>query len=92
MFGRKWGGMPGEAVALIWFPARLLLRKLGGEGSDYFAGAGDLTGLSQSENQAPKDRRNLSAADRSAQLLDLGEVTVEILAFGSFILAQPGLH
>src|SRR6266496_2556868 len=31
-------------------PARLLLRKLGGESSDYFAGPGNLTGLSQSED------------------------------------------
>ena len=54
MFDRKRDGTPREAVGLIWFPARLFLRKLGAEGSDYFARPGNLTGLSQSKDQALK--------------------------------------
>jgi len=37
MFDHWRDGIPGEAVGFVWFPARLLLRKLGGQGSDYFA-------------------------------------------------------
>jgi hypothetical protein len=50
--------MPGQAVELIYFPARLLLRKLGGEGSDYFAGPGNLRALSQTEESSPKYERS----------------------------------
>jgi hypothetical protein len=35
-------GIPVEAGGLILFPARLFLRKLDDEGSDYFAGPGNL--------------------------------------------------
>ena len=57
--------MLGQALELIYFPARLLLRKLGGEGSDYFAGQGNLTALSQTEESSPKYKENcrLQAVD-----------------------------
>jgi hypothetical protein len=32
------------------------------------------------------------AGDRSAHLFDLREESVEILAFGAFVFAQPSLH
>jgi hypothetical protein len=49
--------MLGQALALIYFPARLLLRKLEGEGSKYFAGSVDLTALSQTEESSPNYKR-----------------------------------
>jgi len=57
MFARRRGAIPGGALGFVYFPARLLLRKLGGEGSEYFAGRGNLTPLSQTEESSPKYKR-----------------------------------
>jgi hypothetical protein len=57
MFGRTGHRIPGKAVGLVYFPARLLLRKLEGEGSNYFAGSGDLTALSQFKDQGRNTKK-----------------------------------
>ena len=85
-------GILGQAPELIYFPARLLLRKLGGEGSEYFAGPGNLTVLSQTEKSASKHKRSDDRRDRSPQLFDLCEESIEILAFGTMLFSQSGLH
>jgi hypothetical protein len=48
--------------------------------------------VSQSEDQAPKYKREAIAADRAAHLFDLGEQSVEVLTLRSFVLGQPSLH
>jgi len=57
MLARRRGAIPGWALGFVYFPARLLLRKLGGEGSEYFAGRGNLTALSQTEELRSKYKR-----------------------------------
>jgi hypothetical protein len=63
--------MLGQALELIYFPARLLLRKLEGEGSDYFAGQGNLTALSQTEESASKYKRSDDRRRSIGHLFDL---------------------
>jgi hypothetical protein len=92
MSGRRRDAIPGGAVGFVEFPARLLLRKLGGQGSNYFAGRGNLTALSQSEDQAAKYKRSDDRRRAIKQSFDFREQSVEILAIGAFVVGQPGLH
>jgi len=92
MLARRRGAIPGWALGFVYFPARLLLRKLGGEGSEYFAGRGNLTALSQTEELRSKYKGINDAGDRSAHLFDLCEKSVEVLAFGTVVFSQSGLH
>ena len=71
MFGRWRDATLERPVGFVSFPARLLLRKLGGEGSEYFAGRGNLTALSQTEESSPNTGELAIAGDRYAHLFDL---------------------
>ena len=84
-FGRRRDAALGGAVGFVWFPARLLLRKLGGQGSNYFAGPGNLTALSQSEDQAAQYNRSDDRGRAIKQSFDFREQGVEILALGAFV-------
>jgi hypothetical protein len=85
--------MLGQALALIYFPARLLLRKLEGEGSKYFAGSVDLKRRCHKPRNQVRTTRELAITGAgSAHLFDLGEESVEVLALGTVLFIQSGLH